>query len=237
MNKRSLGKTGPQVSAIGPGCIGMSDFYGPAGREDSIATIHAALVAGVTLLDTGDFYAVGHNELLIRDALPGRKRDNVVISVKFGSLRDSSGGFIGQDNRPAAVKKWLAYSLQRLGMDYIDIYRPSRLDPSVPIEDTVGHLRHPEGWRRGRALKPRARVAEVPSGATGCPVAADQATRQHAGCGDAKCRVRGRSRESHPHRPVDDLRPNPVGERAPTCPRTAGNHRRLQILQGIQAWD
>jgi pyridoxine 4-dehydrogenase len=118
--------------------MGMSDFYGPADRSESIATIHAALDAGITLLDTGDFYGMGHNEMLIREALTGRNRDNLQISVKFGGLRDPAMGFGGIDCRPVAVKNFLAYSLQRLGVETIDIYRPARLDPSVPIEETVG---------------------------------------------------------------------------------------------------
>ncbi len=140
MEHRKLGKTGPDVAAIGLGCMGMSDFYGPADRGESIATIHAALDAGITLLDTGDFYGMGHNEMLIREALAGRSRDNLQISVKFGALRDPARGFIGMDCRPAAVKNFIAYSLQRLGVDHIDIYRPARLDPAVPIEDTVGAI-------------------------------------------------------------------------------------------------
>jgi len=131
--------------------MGMSDLYGPANESDSLATIHAALEAGVTLLDTGDFYGSGHNELLLREALRGRKRDDVVISVKFGALRDPSGGWIGMDARPAAVKNFLACTLRRLGTDHVDIYRPARLDPAVPVEETVGaiadmvkagHVRH-----------------------------------------------------------------------------------------------
>ena len=140
MQSRKLGSTGPAVSAIGLGCMGMSDFYGPADRSESIATIHAALDAGITLLDTGDFYGMGHNEMLIRDALDGRDRDRVQISVKFGALRDPAGNFVGYDGRPEAVKTSLAYSLRRLGVDHIDIYRPARLDPAVPIEDTVGAI-------------------------------------------------------------------------------------------------
>lgn len=140
MIAQTLGKSGPEVSRIGLGCMGMSDFYGPADEVESITTIHAALEAGITLLDTGDFYGSGHNELLIRDALRGYPRNRVVISVKFGSMRDPKGAWIGTDNRPAAVRNYLTYSLRRLGTDYIDIYRPSRLDPNVPIEETVGTI-------------------------------------------------------------------------------------------------
>ncbi|RUL98337.1 aldo/keto reductase [Rhizobium chutanense] len=140
MQTYRLGKTGPEVSAIGLGCMGMSGMYGPSDRAESIATIHAALDAGVNLLDTGDFYGMGHNEMLIGEALKGRRRENAVLSVKFGALRDPAGGWGGIDARPAAVKNFLAYTLQRLGVDYIDIYRPARLDPNVPIEDTVGAI-------------------------------------------------------------------------------------------------
>ncbi len=150
MDKRKLGNSGPSTSAIGLGCMGMSDFYGPADRGESIATIHAALEAGVTLLDTGDFYGMGHNELLIREALAGHNRSNALISVKFGALRDPARGWAGYDSRPAAVKNFLSYSLQRLGVDTIDIYRPARLDPSVPIEETVGAMADmvKAGWIR-----------------------------------------------------------------------------------------
>jgi aryl-alcohol dehydrogenase-like predicted oxidoreductase len=137
---RSLGKAGPGVSALGLGCMGMSGMYGPSDRTESLATIHAAIEAGVTLLDTGDFYGMGHNELLIREALAGRDRSQVLLSVKFGALRDPAGGWSGVDCRPAAVKNFVAYSLQRLGTDVIDIYRPARLDPAVPIEETVGAI-------------------------------------------------------------------------------------------------
>ncbi len=140
MDTRQLGVAGPRVSALGLGCMGMSGMYGPADRAESIATIHAALDAGITLLDTGDFYGMGHNEMLIGEALRGRNRDQAVISVKFGALRDPSGGWTGYDARPKAVKNFIAYSLQRLGVDHIDIYRPSRLDPDVPIEDTIGAI-------------------------------------------------------------------------------------------------
>jgi aryl-alcohol dehydrogenase-like predicted oxidoreductase len=151
MISRTLGRTGPEVSALGLGCMGMSDLYGPADRAESLATIHAALEAGITLLDTGDFYGMGHNELLIREAIAGRARESVMISVKFGALRDTKGAWLGVDGRPAAVKSFLAYTLRRLDTDYVDVYRLTRLDPAVPIEDTVGaiaemvqagHVRH-----------------------------------------------------------------------------------------------
>jgi pyridoxine 4-dehydrogenase len=140
MEQRKLGSTGPTASAIGLGCMGMSDFYGPADRGESIATIHAALDAGITLLDTGDFYGMGHNEMLIREALTGRNRDNVQISVKFGALRTPDKKFLGYDSRPSAIWNFMAYSLQRLGVDHIDVYRPARLDPVVPIEETIGAM-------------------------------------------------------------------------------------------------
>jgi aryl-alcohol dehydrogenase-like predicted oxidoreductase len=168
MRERTLG--GLSTSEIGLGCMGMSGMYGPSDEAESIATIHAAMDAGVTLLDTGDFYGAGHNELLIRDALRTRARDEVMISVKFGALRDPSGGFVGNDGRPEAVKNFLTYTLTRLGTDHVDIYRPARVDPSVPIEDTVGaiaemveagYVRHiglseagPETIRRAAAVHP-----------------------------------------------------------------------------------
>jgi aryl-alcohol dehydrogenase-like predicted oxidoreductase len=140
MQYRALGKTGPTTSAIGLGCMGMSGMYGPSDRAEGIATIHAALDAGVTLIDTGDFYGMGHNEMLIAEALRGVARDRYQLSVKFGAQREPSGAWLGYDARPQAVKTWLAYSLQRLGVDHIDVYRPARLDPAVPIEDTVGAI-------------------------------------------------------------------------------------------------
>jgi aryl-alcohol dehydrogenase-like predicted oxidoreductase len=170
MNTKTLGSTGPVVSALGLGAMGMSDFYGPADETESIATIHAAMDAGITLIDTGDFYGMGHNELLIRRALEGRDRDQAVLSVKFGALRGPDGAFLGQDARPAAIKTFVAYTLGRLGVDHIDIYRPARLDSDVPIEETVGaigelieagYVRHiglsevgPETIRRAAAVHP-----------------------------------------------------------------------------------
>jgi aryl-alcohol dehydrogenase-like predicted oxidoreductase len=135
---RELGG-GLQVFPMALGCMGMSGMYGEADESESIATIHAALDAGVTLLDTGDFYGAGHNEMLIGRALKGR-RDEALLSVKFGALRSPDGGWGGFDGRPAAVKNFATYSLKRLGVEHIDIYRPSRLDPSVPIEDTIGAI-------------------------------------------------------------------------------------------------
>ncbi|MDW6021792.1 aldo/keto reductase [Mesorhizobium sp. BAC0120] len=170
MEMRQLGKTGPAVSALGLGTMGMSDMYGPADRVESIATIHAALEAGINLIDTGDFYGMGHNEMLIGEALAGGRRDKAVISVKFGALRDPANQWVGYDARPAAVKSFVAYSLRRLGVDHIDIYRPARLDPDVPIEETIGaiadlvkagYVRHvglsevgPDTIRRAAAVHP-----------------------------------------------------------------------------------
>lgn len=173
MQTRTLGTTGPQISALGLGCMGMSALYGDSDRGESIATIHAALDAGITLLDTGDFYGMGHNELLINEALrtaPAAAREKALTSVKFGALRTVEGGFTGYDGRPNAVKNFAAYSLQRLGTDHIDIYRIARIDPDVPIEETIGaiaelveagHVRHiglsevgAETLRRAAAVAP-----------------------------------------------------------------------------------
>ena len=140
METTTLGRGGPQVSRLGLGLMGMSGIYGAADDAESIATIRAALDAGITLLDTGDFYGMGHNEMLLRDALRGVDRGSVFIQVKFGGQRDPRGAFVGQDASPAAVKNSLAYTLQRLGIDYVDLYQPARLDPRVPIEDTVGAI-------------------------------------------------------------------------------------------------
>ena len=170
MEKHQLGKTGPQVSALGLGCMGMSGMYGPSDRAESIATIHAALDTGINLLDTGDFYGMGHNEMLIGEAIKGLKRDDFLLSVKFGALRDPAGAWLGYDARPVAIRNFVAYSLQRLGVDHIDIYRPARLDPNVPIEDQIGaisdlikagYIRHiglsevgPDTIRRAAAIHP-----------------------------------------------------------------------------------
>jgi aryl-alcohol dehydrogenase-like predicted oxidoreductase len=137
---RRLGSTGPAVSALGLGCMGMSTLYGAADEAESIATIHAALDAGITLLDTGDYYAAGQNELLLRDALRGRNREEVALSVKFGVLRGPGSEILGIDGRAAAVKNSLGYTLTRLGTDHVDIYRLGRVDSQVPIEETVGAI-------------------------------------------------------------------------------------------------
>ena len=139
---RQLGSHGPLVSALALGCMGMSGMYGHSDESESIATIHAALDHGITLLDTGDFYGMGHNEMLLGRALREMKgsRDKALLSVKFGAMRGPDGSWMGYDARPAAVRNFLSYSLQRLGVDHIDIYRPARLDPNIPIEDTIGAI-------------------------------------------------------------------------------------------------
>ncbi len=140
MQQLKLGRNGPTVSAFGLGCMGMSGIYGPAEDAESIATINAALDAGITVIDTGDFYGMGHNEMLIRDALKGGKRDRAFIMVKCGSLRSPDGKIVGDDARPQSIKNFLSYSLRRLGTDHVDLYQPSRVDPQVPIEDTIGAI-------------------------------------------------------------------------------------------------
>src|SRR6202162_986584 len=134
-----LGKNGPVVSQFGLGCMAMSDMYGPSDESESIATIHAALDAGITMLDTGHFYGMGHNEMLIRRAIEGRRKD-VFLAVKFGAMRGPDGSFNGYDLRPEAVKNFLAYSLRRFGTAYIDLYQPSRVDARTSIEDTYATL-------------------------------------------------------------------------------------------------
>jgi aryl-alcohol dehydrogenase-like predicted oxidoreductase len=140
VRKIRLGRNGPEVSAVGLGCMGMAGGYGSADDAESIATVHAALDAGVTFLDAGDFYGHGHTELLLRDALKGGRRDHAFVAIKFGAQRSADGKFLGDDGRPNSVKNFLAYSLKRLGTDYVDLYQPARLDPNVPIEDTVGAI-------------------------------------------------------------------------------------------------
>ncbi|MCP3137928.1 aldo/keto reductase [Pyxidicoccus xibeiensis] len=134
-----LGSTGPEVYPLGLGCMGMSGMYGASDDAEGIRTIQTAIDRGVTLIDTGDFYGMGHNELLVGRAIAGR-RERVQLSVKFGALRGPDNSWGGVDTRPAAVKNFAAYSLKRLGVDVIDIYRPARLDPAVPIEDTIGAI-------------------------------------------------------------------------------------------------
>jgi aryl-alcohol dehydrogenase-like predicted oxidoreductase len=139
MHTRTLGRNGPTISALGLGCMGFSGGYGAVDDADSIETIHAALDAGITCFDTGDFYGAGQNEMLLGNALKG-KREKAFIAVKFGALRGPDGAWHGSDNRPAAVKNFLAYTLKRLGTDHVDLYQPARVDPAVPIEDTVGAI-------------------------------------------------------------------------------------------------
>ena len=137
---RKLGTKGPAISALSLGCMGMSGMYGPADEAESLATIRAAVESGANYLDTGDFYGMGHNEILIGQALREIPREKVMIGVKFGALRSPKGDWVGYDARPAAVKNFLAYTLTRLGTDYIDLYQPARVDRAVPIEDTVGAI-------------------------------------------------------------------------------------------------
>ena len=150
MQTRQLGRTGPVLPALGLGCMGMSDFYGAADEAESRATIRAAVEAGLKLLDTGDFYGMGHNELLVAQALEGLPRDRVFIAVKFGALRDPGGGWGGYDARPAHVRNYLAQTLRKLRTDHVDLYQPARVDPAVPVEDVVGTIGElvKAGWVR-----------------------------------------------------------------------------------------
>ena len=149
IQQRPLGKNGPLMSSIGRGCMGMSDFYGPADEKESLATIHAAMEQGITLFDTADFYGSGHNELLVAKALDG-KRGQAFVQVKFGVMRDPGGGFLGADYRPAAIKNALAQTLRRLRTDYVDLYQPARVPHDVPVEDWMGTLKEcvAAGWVR-----------------------------------------------------------------------------------------
>ena len=190
MLSRQLGTTGPIVSELGLGCMGMSDFCGPADRAESLATIHAAMDAGVTLLDIGDFYGMGHNEMLIGEALRGVNRDKAIVSVKFGAMRDVKGAFLGFDARPSAIKTFVAYSLRRLNLDFIDIYRPARLDPVLPIEDTIGAIADPvqAGYVRHIGLS---------------EVGAKTIRRAAGSIRSSTCR--------------SSMRPSPAGSRTPSC--------------------
>src|SRR5215470_8051305 len=140
MRTRRLGRNGPVVSEVGLGCMGMSGGYGLADDTESLATIRAALDAGITLIDTGDFYGMGHNEMLLKEALAGGRRERAFLAVKFGAMRGPNLTFLGDDVRPIAVKNFLGYSLKRLGTDYIDLYQPARIVPDVPVEDTIGAI-------------------------------------------------------------------------------------------------
>ena len=201
MTTRSLGTAGPRVSALGLGCMGMSDFYGPADEQESIDTIRAALDAGITLLDTGDYYGMGHNELLLRDALRDRRREQVVVSVKFGLMRAPDGSIVGNDLRPQAVKNFLAYTLRRLGTDYVDIYRPGRVFPGVPIEETVGAIAEliEAGFVRHVGLSrsvPRPSGARTPS--TRSPTSRSSTRCSHAGSRRRSCRPVASSASASP---------------------------------------
>jgi len=168
IQKRQLGVGGLRVFPIALGCMGMSGMYGPADEKESVATIHAAIDAGVNLIDTGDFYGMGHNEMLIGRAVQDR-RDKVLLSVKFGALRGPDNSWGGYDARPVAIKNFLAYTLTRLQTDHIDIYRPARLDPNVAIEETAGAIAGfvKSGWVRHLGLS---------------EVSADTVRRAHAVC-------------------------------------------------------
>lgn len=172
MTRRRLGDR--HHLPIGLGCMGMSDFYGPADEATSVATIHAALEAGVTYFDTGDFYGSGHNEMLLGRALAGR-RDQAFVAVKFGALRDPAGGFVGFDGRPASIRNFLAMTLKRLGTDHVDLYMPARVPADVPIEEvagTIGDLVR-AGWVRHFGLS-EAGAATIARAHAVTPVAALQ---------------------------------------------------------------
>ncbi|HTT28967.1 MAG TPA: aldo/keto reductase [Solirubrobacteraceae bacterium] len=140
MRYTRLGGDGPQVSVAGLGCAAISGSYGHTDRDESVELLRAALDAGITLLDVGDYYGMGAGELLIAEALRGRRREDVIISVKFGGLRDPSGRWLGHDVSPTAAKVAIGYTLTRLGTDYVDVYRPGRIEPGVPVEETIGAI-------------------------------------------------------------------------------------------------
>src|SRR5262249_50745536 len=135
-----LGRNGPDVSQMGLGCMGMSGGYGPSGEAGAIATTHAAVAAGIPRLDAGGFYGSGHNEMLVAEALKGGKRERACVAVEFAAMRGPDLKLLGDDGRPNSVKNFLAYTLRRLRTDYVDLYQPARLDPTVPIEDTIGAI-------------------------------------------------------------------------------------------------
>ncbi len=139
MEKKKLGASGPLLNPLGLGCMSLSGLYGSVSDETGIKVIHSALDKGLDIFNTGDFYGTGHNELLLGRAIKDR-RDKAFISVKFGALRSPDGGWVGFDARPAATKNFLTYSLTRLGVDYVDLYQPARIDPAVPIEETIGAI-------------------------------------------------------------------------------------------------
>src|SRR5881392_1920645 len=147
MQNRKLGRQGLEVSALGLGCMGMSEFYASAGEEEALATIHLALDRGVTLLDTADMYGPFTNEKLVGRAIRGR-REQVVLATKFGNVRGENGAFLGVEGSPEYVRRACDASLARLGIDHIDLYYQHRVDPKVPIEDTVGAMA--ELVRRGK---------------------------------------------------------------------------------------
>jgi aryl-alcohol dehydrogenase-like predicted oxidoreductase len=244
MEMREIG--GARVSAVGLGCMGMSGSYGPADDAESIATIHAAMEAGVTLLDTGDFYGAGHNETLVGRAIAG-KRDRVFLSVKFGALLRPQGGIVGFDGRPAAVRNFLTYTLRRLGTDHVDLYQPARVDPAVPINDTVGavkelieagYVRHlglseasAATVRRAHAVHPVAALQTEYSLATRDPEREVLGTLRELGIGLVAYGVFSRGLLSGDVASPADLKPGASARtrrasRARTCGRTCGWWRR-----------
>ena len=199
MRTVKLGNSDQAVSAAGLGCMGMSGGYGAPDDAESIATIHAALEAGVTLIDTGDFYGMGHNEMLIGEALKGQKRERAFLSVKFGALRSPDGAMTGYDLRPAAVKNFLAYTLRRLGTDYIDLYQPARYDRTVPIEDTLGAISDliKAGYVRHIGLS-EVSARTLKRAAASFPIGALQIEYSLASRGIEKRHPAGRARLGHP---------------------------------------